>query len=72
MAKEEIWVGDNDVRRKLEGEELAEFLAHREESNAKREAAEAETAAKAAAKESAKAKLAALGLTAEEASALLA
>jgi len=72
MAKEEIWVGDNDVRRKLVGEELAEFLASREESNAIREAAEAEQAAKAAAKESAKAKLAALGLTAEEVSALLA
>ena len=72
MTTQEIWIGDNDVRRKLEGAELTEFLAHREESNAKREAAEAETAAKAEAKESAKAKLSALGLTAEEVSALLA
>jgi hypothetical protein len=71
MATEEIWIGDNDVRRKLEGDELAEFLAHREESNAKREALEAQDAAKAAAKLSAIAKLAALGLTEDEAKAII-
>ena len=72
MATEAIWIGDNDVRRKLEGDELAEFLAHREAANAQREAAEAEQAAKLEAKESAKAKLSALGLTADEVAALLA
>ena len=29
MTTEEIWVGENDVRRKLEGDELSEFLADR-------------------------------------------
>jgi hypothetical protein len=29
MTTEEIWIGENDVRRKLEGAELAEFLAMR-------------------------------------------
>jgi hypothetical protein len=71
MKTEEIWIGDNEVRRKLEGEELAEFLAHRESSNAKREAAEAEQVAKLAAKESAIAKLTALGLTEDEAKAII-
>ena len=31
MASDEIWIGDNDVRRKLDGAELAEFLAVRAE-----------------------------------------
>jgi hypothetical protein len=72
MTTEEIWIGDNDVRRKLEGAELAEFLAYREQSNKRRETEQATEVAKLAAKESAKAKLAALGLTPEEVTALLA
>lgn len=69
---EEIWITEDDLRRKLEGDELKNFLAQRE--------ADAEAAAKAkAAEEAEKAQQAAikaevlkrLGITEDEAKALL-
>ena len=71
MATEAIWVGENDVRRKLEGEELAEFLAVRAEIQSMQDTAETQAAANAAAKLSAITKLEALGLTEDEAKAII-
>ena len=71
MATEEIWIGENDTRRKLVGDELTAFLAMRLEMQTKKIQAEEADNAKAAAKASAQAKLAALGLTADEIAALI-
>jgi hypothetical protein len=71
MKTEEIWVGEDDVRRKLEGDELTAFLTMRKEFA---DAKQAETNAieeKAMAKTSAMAKLTALGLTESEANAII-
>jgi hypothetical protein len=67
---EEIWVQEDDVRRKLEGEELQAFLADRAAMQAQKQAEEEAKAAKQLVRESALAKLAALGLTEEELSTL--
>jgi tryptophanyl-tRNA synthetase len=63
---EEIWVQENNVRRKLEGEELQAFLADRAAIQAQQQAEEEAKAARQIVRESALAKLAALGLTEEE------
>jgi hypothetical protein len=68
MTTEEIWIGEDDVRRKLEGDELEEFLAMRARMNKAKQDAEAEAAQRAEAKA---ALLERLGITAEEASLLL-
>jgi hypothetical protein len=68
MTKEEIWIGENDVRRKLEGDELSEFLAVRAEIKKAKD--EAETLATQRAMEKA-ALLERLGITADEAALLL-
>lgn len=68
MTTEDIYVGDNDVRRKLEGEELAEFLAVRAEIQKIKDDAEAEAAQRATAKA---ALLERLGITEDEAKLLL-
>lgn len=64
MTIEEIWVGENDIRRKLEGEELEAFLAMRKKMSDAKEAEVAEATAKAEARA---ALFARLGITAEEA-----
>jgi hypothetical protein len=71
MATEEIWVGENDTRRLLEGDELAAFLAMRAEIVKQKADEAAAEKAKEKAKESAIAKLAALGLTPGEANAIV-
>jgi len=71
MKTEEVWIGENDVRRKLEGDELAEFLADRARIQAIRDAAQTQADAAVAAKLSAIAKLEALGLTEDEAKAII-
>ena len=68
---EEIWVQEDNVKRKLEGAELEAFLADRAQMQAEQEAREAEETAKVAAKQSALSKLSALGLTDVEISALV-
>ena len=68
MASDEIWIGDNDVRRKLEGAELAEFLAVRAEIQKLKED-ETDRAAQRALDKAAL--LDRLGLTADEAALLL-
>lgn len=70
MATEEIWVGEDDKRRKLTGAELADFLAVRAEMAALKEAQDNLMSAKEAAKASAESKLLALGLTLDEVKAL--
>lgn len=69
MATEEIWVGEDDVRRKLQGDELKAFLAMRKEIADAKAAEEAAEEAKVIAKA---ALLERLGITAEEAALLLA
>lgn len=71
MATEAIWIGENDVRRKLEGDELAEFLADRARIQAIRDAEQSNADAATSAKLSAIAKLEALGLTEDEAKAII-
>jgi hypothetical protein len=71
MATEEIWIGENDTRRKLEGEELQEFLDMRAAMAQDKLEYENKEIAKADAKVSAIAKLTALGLTKDEADAIL-
>jgi hypothetical protein len=68
MTTEDIYVGDNDVRRKLEGAELAEFLAVRAEIQKIKDEADAEAGIRAEAKA---ALLERLGITADEAALLL-
>lgn len=68
MTTEEIWIGENDVRRKLEGEELAEFLAVRAEIQKAKDDAETKAAQRAEAKA---ALLERLGITTDEAALLL-
>jgi hypothetical protein len=67
---EEIWVQEDNIRRKLEGEELQTFLADRAATQAQQQAQEEAKAAKQLIRESALAKLATLGLTEEELSTL--
>jgi hypothetical protein len=68
MANDEIWIGDNDVRRKLDGAELSEFLAVRAEIQKLKD----DELARAAQREVDKAALLdRLGLTADEAALLL-
>jgi tryptophanyl-tRNA synthetase len=64
----DIWIGEDDVRRKLEGAELAAFIADREALLLEGEKHEAEVKAKADAKA---ALLERLGITADEAALLL-
>lgn len=68
MTTEDIYVGDNDIRRKLEGAELEQFLAVRAEIQKIKEAADAEAAQRAEAKA---ALLERLGITTDEAALLL-
>ncbi len=68
MANDDIWIGDNDVRRKLDGAELAEFLAVRAEMQ-KLKDDEATRAAQRAVDKAAL--LQRLGLTADEAALLI-
>ena len=68
MTKEEIWIGENDVRRKLEGDELSEFLAVRAEIKKAKDEAEAIATQRATEKA---ALLERLGITADEAALLL-
>jgi hypothetical protein len=68
MATEAIWIGENDVRRKLEGKELAEFLAVRAEIQKSKDDAEALAAQRAIDKA---ALLERLGITEDEAKLLL-
>ena len=70
MATEKIFIGIDNERVELTGEELAAFNADRAALQAQADAIQAEADAKAAARESALAKLADLGLTAEEIAAL--
>ena len=65
---EEIWIGEDDVRRQLAGAELEAFLADREAIFLEDEKQKAEVKAKADAKA---ALLNRLGITAEEAALLL-
>lgn len=69
MTTEEIWIGDNDVRRKLQGDELAEFLAYRASIQKRKDDELKEATARAVAKA---ALLSKLGITADEAALLLA
>lgn len=68
MTTEEIWIGENDVRRKLEGEELEEFLAMRARMNKAKQDAEIQAAQRAEAKA---ALLERLGITEDEAKLLI-
>lgn len=65
---DEIWIGEDDERRKLEGAELEAFLADREAIRLQNEEREAEAKAKATAKAEL---LDRLGISAEEAKLLL-
>ena len=66
---EEIWIGENDIRRKLEGEELKDFLAVRAKIKQMKDEAEAVEAQRQIDKA---ALLDRLGITEEEAKLLLA
>jgi hypothetical protein len=68
MTTEEIWIGENDVRRKLEGVELAEFLSMRAKMNKAKKDEEVATAQRAEAKA---ALLERLGITEDEAKLLI-
>jgi hypothetical protein len=70
MATQKVFIGINNERLELTGEELAAFNADRAAIRAEAAERQAKTDAKAAARESALAKLADLGLTAEEIAAL--
>jgi len=69
-STEQIFIGIDDQRIELKGEELAAFKADRAAIQADIAAQKAEADAKELARESALAKLAALGLTADEIAAL--
>lgn len=68
MTTEDIYVGENDVRRKLEGAELEQFLSVRAEIQKAKDDADTEAAGRATAKA---ALLERLGITADEAALLL-
>ena len=68
MTTEEIWIGENDVRRQLKGDELKAFLAMRAEIKKAKDDAELEAAQRAIDKA---ALLERLGITADEAALLL-
>lgn len=68
MTTKDIYVGDNDVRRKLEGAELEEFLAEIAKMQKAKKDAEVEAAQRATAKA---ALLERLGITEDEAKLLL-
>jgi hypothetical protein len=70
MATEKVFIGIDNERIELTGDELAAFKADRAAIQAEITAQKAEADAKAAARASALAKLADLGLTAEEIAAL--
>jgi hypothetical protein len=70
MTSEKIFIGIDNERVELTGENLTTFKAQRTKDKAEAAARQAEADAKAAARESALAKLAELGLTAEEIAAL--
>lgn len=70
MATEKVFIGVDNQRIELTGDELAAFKADRAAIQAEITALKAEAEAKIAARESALAKLADLGLTAEEIAAL--
>jgi hypothetical protein len=67
---EKIYVGIDNERVELTGDDLTAFKAQRTKDQAEAAAHQAQMEAKAAARESALAKLADLGLTAEEIAAL--
>jgi DNA-binding NarL/FixJ family response regulator len=67
---EKIYVGIDNERVELTGEDLKAFKAQRTKDQAEAAARQAEIDARVAARESALAKLAALGLSAEEIAAL--
>jgi hypothetical protein len=66
-----VYVQENGKKRKATAEEIAQFKKDRAEFEAEQSRIEAEQQAKEAAKESALAKLAALGLTEDEAKAIM-
>ena len=70
MSTPKIIVSDENGQRELKGQELEDFLIDRAKLKAEVEALQAEAEAKAAAKAAAQAKLAALGLTVEDLTAL--
>lgn len=70
MANETIFVGIDNERIELVGEDLTAFKAQRILDKAAQAAIQAEADAKVAARQSALTKLAALGLTADEIGAL--
>lgn len=70
MATEKIFIGIDNERIELTGDELDAFNADRAAIQAEMTAQKAEAEAKASARESALAKLAALGLTKKEIDAL--
>lgn len=67
---EKVFIGIDDERVELTGEDLENFLAEQARRKQAQESFKAEQDAKIAARESALAKLAALGLTEEEIAAL--
>ena len=67
---EEIYVGIDNERIELTGDELTAFKAQRTKDRAETKAIQAEAKAKIATRQSALEKLAALGLTAEEVASL--
>jgi hypothetical protein len=70
MAIEKVFIGVDDERVELTGEDLAAFEADRSALQAEADAIQAKADAQAAARQSALAKLAALGLTQKEIDAL--
>lgn len=67
---EKVFIGIDDERIELTGEDLEDFLEQQETRKARQEQAKAEQEAKIASRQSALAKLAALGLTEDEIAAL--
>ena len=70
MANETIFIGIDENRIELFGDELKAFISQQKKDQVETNAIQAEADAKAAARASALAKLAALGLTQEEIDAL--
>jgi hypothetical protein len=71
MISDKIYIQINNKKVEAKGEVLEQILKDRAEFEAKQQAKEAEQQAKEATKESALAKLAALGLTEDEAKAIM-
>tara|TARA_R110000823_G_scaffold238639_2_gene363949 strand:+ start:138 stop:353 length:216 start_codon:yes stop_codon:yes gene_type:complete len=71
MATEQIYVGIDNDRIELTGDDLKAYKAQRTKDRAEEKARQAEADAKLATRESALAKLAALGLTVDEIATIL-